>query len=192
MADLLRAAARVWRSTSTWEPYLRPWQFGRRHTYHWLPIPSNVVVSSDAAAVLEVRRKYAPHGLLIGHFSTFGSSITQMLCATIPPLLRQANGACLLLIGIGSGVFREQLIRDHPELDQRVHATEYISEEQRISEYLSACDLLIQPYPDGVTTRRTTIMASLAHGLPTLTTSGHLTEPFWASSGAVEVTPAGE
>jgi glycosyltransferase involved in cell wall biosynthesis len=189
MAVLLRTAARVWLSTPTWEHFLRRWEFGRRHVFNWLPIPSNIPVSGDPAAVLEIRRKYAPRGLLIGHFSTFGASITQILRATVPSLLGQANGASLLLIGMGSNAFRLELIRDNPWLEPLIHATEYIRDGERLSEHISACDLLIQPYPDGVTSRRTTIMAALSHGRATVTTAGPLTEPFWAASGAVEITP---
>jgi glycosyltransferase involved in cell wall biosynthesis len=193
MAVLLRTAARVWLSTPAWEQFLRRWEFGRQHVFQWLPIPSNIPVSSDPAAVLEIRRTYAPRqALLIGHFGTFGSSITRILRAVVPPILKQANGASLLLIGMGSRAFRLELIRDNPELDQLIHATEYILEPERLSEHISACDLLIQPYPDGVTSRRTTIMAALSHGRATVTTAGPFTESFWASSSAVEITPAAD
>ena len=72
-----------------------------------------------------------------------------------------------------------------------MHAVGQISAtDPRLSLHLSACDVLLQPYPDGVTTRRTTIMAALAHGLATVTTTGELTEPLWSKSGAVALAPA--
>jgi hypothetical protein len=55
--------------------------------------------------------------------------------------------------------------------------------------HLSACDLLLQPYPDGITTRRTSAMAGLAHGRALVTNSGHLTEPIWSERGAVAIAP---
>src|SRR5207248_8710803 len=58
--------------------------------------------------------------------------------------------------------------------------------------HLLACDLMVQPFEDGVTTRRTSIMAALAHGVPTVTTRGRLTEPLWRASGAVGLAPAGD
>ncbi len=61
-----------------------------------------------------------------------------------------------------------------------------------LSRHLSACDLMLQPYIDGVSSRRTTIMAQLSLGLPVITTSGRLTEPLWAESGAVALAPAGD
>ena len=44
---------------------------------------------------------------------------------------------------------------------------------------------MIQPYPDGVSSRRTSVMAALAHGRPVATTQGWLTEPLWADGGVV-------
>ncbi len=35
-------------------------------------------------------------------------------------------------------------------------------------------------------------MAGLSHGLPIVTTVGHLTEALWAESGAVALAPAGD
>jgi hypothetical protein len=51
---------------------------------------------------------------------------------------------------------------------------------------------MIQPFPDGATTRRTSLMAGLINGRPVLTTSGKLTEPVWAESRAVATAPAAD
>ena len=58
-----------------------------------------------------------------------------------------------------------------------------------LSRHVSACDLMLQPYPDGVSSRRTSVMVALAHGRPVVTTSGALSEPLW-SGGDVVVAPA--
>jgi glycosyltransferase involved in cell wall biosynthesis len=57
---------------------------------------------------------------------------------------------------------------------------------------LRACDLIVQPYPDGVTTRRTSVMAALTTAVPVVTTSGPLTEPVWSGTAAVALAPAGD
>jgi glycosyltransferase involved in cell wall biosynthesis len=188
---LLRTADRVWVSTPAWEERLRPYEWGRHHTFNWLPVPSNVPTVNDAAGAAAIRRQYAASGLLVGHFGTFGPPIVPMLRAILPPLLRRANNASLLLIGVGSSAFRESLARECPDLANRIHATGKIEAGDRLSLHLSACDLLVQPFPDGVTSRRSTIMAALSHGRPTITTEGALTEPFWRKSGAVTLAPAG-
>jgi hypothetical protein len=187
---VLRAAQRVWVSTPSWEKRLRPYEWGRHHTFNWLPVPSNVPTVNDAAGAAAIRRQYAASGPLVGHFGTFGPPITPMLRAILPPLLRQASSVSMLLIGVGSSAFRENLIRECPDLANRVHATGKIEAGDRLSLHLSACDLLVQPFPDGVTSRRSTIMAALSHGRPTITTTGALTEPFWRTSGAVALAPA--
>jgi hypothetical protein len=61
-----------------------------------------------------------------------------------------------------------------------------------VSMHISACDLLVQPYPDGITTRRTSAMVALAHGRAVVTNSGHLTEPIWSECRAVAIAPAND
>lgn len=51
----------------------------------------------------------------------------------------------------------------------RVHWTGFLPG-QRVSAHLAAADLMVMPYRDGVSLRRGTLMAILAHGRPLLTT----------------------
>jgi glycosyltransferase involved in cell wall biosynthesis len=51
---------------------------------------------------------------------------------------------------------------------------------------------MIQPYPDGVSSRRSSFMAGLSHGKPIVTTYGHLSEPLWNSTDAAVVVPVGD
>ena len=48
---------------------------------------------------------------------------------------------------------------------------------------------MVQPYPDGISTRRTSAMTALAHARPTITTTGWLTEGLWEHTGAVALVP---
>jgi glycosyltransferase involved in cell wall biosynthesis len=98
--------------------------------------------------------------------------------------------AYALLLGLGGDAVRKDILKNNPLLDGRVFATGLLKAHD-LSSHLAACDLVFQPFPDGVTTRRTSVMASLAHGLPVLTNQGHLTEEIWSKSGAVALSPVG-
>ncbi len=189
---LLRAANRVWLSIPGWEPFLRPYALGREIPFQWLPIPSNVPVLDDTAATQAVRRRYAEgQRVLIGHFGTFGSLIGNLLEPILIQLAADAPGQAIVLMGERSEQFREEMIRKEPRLAALLHATGKLPAGQ-LSSHLAACDLLIQPYPDGVSSRRGSAMAGLSHGKAIVTTSGHLTESLWSQSGAVALAPAGD
>jgi glycosyltransferase involved in cell wall biosynthesis len=61
-----------------------------------------------------------------------------------------------------------------------------------VAAHLEACDLLVQPYPDGVSSRRGSAMAGLALGRPIVTTTGAATEPIWLDQGLVSADDAGD
>jgi glycosyltransferase involved in cell wall biosynthesis len=106
-------------------------------------------------------------------------------------LLSDDSEIAAVCAGAGSEHFVAALIEDVPGLEGRVHATGRSSASET-AVILSACDLLLQPYLDGVTTRRTSVMAGLINGRPILTTTGHLTEPLWADTRPVALTQAGD
>jgi glycosyltransferase involved in cell wall biosynthesis len=94
----------------------------------------------------------------------------------------------MVLVGSGGERYREALVAARPSWLSRVIAPGPLPA-AIVAEYIMACDLMIQPYPDGASSRRTTLMAPLASGVPVLTTLGALSEPFWAG-GPVATAPA--
>jgi glycosyltransferase involved in cell wall biosynthesis len=183
-AVLLNAARRVWVSIPAWEAYWRPYGFGRRVPFTWLPVPSSVPVIARRATPA-LRARYAPEGrALVGHFGTYGGAVSDMLMCALPPLAGDRSGPAILLLGRGSEEMRSRLIGRWPSLADRIHATGRL-EASDLSRHLATCDLLLQPYLDGVSSRHTSLMAGLAHGLPIVTTIGRLTEPLWFDSGSV-------
>jgi len=192
MMVLLRAAERVWMSIPSWEGRCRPYALNKKLPFNWLPIPSSIPVRDNPAAAREVRHRYAgDDGLLIGHFGTYGSPITTLLEPVLAGLLPDPDNTTILLIGMGSQEFLRELIRRVPRLAGRIHATGGLSAED-LSLHVGACDLMIQPYPDGVSSRRTSCMVALSHSKPTVTTFGLLTEPLWKDSGAIALAAAGD
>jgi glycosyltransferase involved in cell wall biosynthesis len=49
---------------------------------------------------------------------------------------------------------------------------------ERLASLLAAADVLLAPFPDGASTRRTTLAAALQHGLPVITNPSALTTPW--------------
>jgi glycosyltransferase involved in cell wall biosynthesis len=188
---LLRAATRVWVAIPEWERRWRKYALGRPIPFQWLPIPSNIPVSDDPDAVRQVRRQYASNDLLIGHFGTYGAVITSLLEPILLGLGEGPMNQKILLLGLGSEQYREQLILKQPRLAGRVHSSGSLSAKD-LSHHLAACDLFVQPYPDGVSSRRTSAMAALAHGKPIVTTEGPFTEPIWGQTIAVALVPPGD
>jgi glycosyltransferase involved in cell wall biosynthesis len=103
------------------------------------------------------------------------------------PALRrvlEGSAATILLIGRDSDRFRTRLIADSPEYAGRIRATGTIDMPSIVS-HVRGCDLMLQPFPDGITVRNTSALLSLACGVPLVTNRGPLTEQAWLSSGAV-------
>ncbi len=187
---LLSSAHRVWTTIPKWEECLRPYALGRRVPFGWLPVPSTTPVTASAEEAAATRALYTRAGeALVGHFGTYGGHITATLRDLLPRLL-SAHACSVLLMGRGSEAMLEELLHKHPQLAGRLSAAGVLSP-VKLSRHLAACDLLVQPYPDGVSTRRTSVMAGLAHGLPVVTTKGALTEELWKESGAVLLTEPG-
>jgi glycosyltransferase involved in cell wall biosynthesis len=187
---LLRSAKRVWMSIPAWERCWRPYALGRRVPFHWLPIPSNIPVVNNQRRAHELRQRYAPDGPLIGHFGTYGT-VSSVLEPILALLGSDPVPQMILLMGMGSQEYRDALIRRQPQLSGRIQATGVLPSED-LSCHIAACDLMIQPYPDGVSSRRTSFMAGLSHGKPVVTTAGPATEDIWATLEAAAMAPAGD
>jgi glycosyltransferase involved in cell wall biosynthesis len=167
LATLVRKATSIWMSTSAWEPYLRPYLLGRKTSVEWAPAPSNIPVAPKGADA-----DYA-----VGYFGQYdaqGIRVLMQLLDIIPDRIA--------LIGRGAErvPLHERTIvigEAHPE---------------RLSRAIASCQVMCHHYVDGITGRRTTAMASLAHGKATVTVDGRLTEPLWRESGAVSLAPVGD
>ena len=191
--DLLQASSQVYVSTPSWEPMLRRHEpSGRLCDVTWLPVPSTIPLQDDPAGVAALRQRLAPGGeTLIGSFGTYSGAVAALLSQTLPRLLAGRDDRRAVLLGRGGVPFAERLGAVHPALKERLSAPGGLPPAE-VSRYLQACDLLVQPYPDGVTSRRTSTTAALAHGRAVVTNRGALSEPFWAESGGVALAKAPE
>jgi glycosyltransferase involved in cell wall biosynthesis len=189
---LLSVARRVWVSIPAWTERLQPYAWGRDIEFCWLPVPSNVPVVADAEGVREARARLAtPQGTLVGHFGTYGASSRGDLETLIATMARETETVSVVLMGRDGDVFLKELIARQPALAGRVHATGALPPDA-LSAVLQACDVVVQPYPDGASSRRGTLMAALAHGIPVVTTEGRLSEAVWRETGAVRLVAASD
>lgn len=190
LRQLLRGAHGLWLVSPAWESVVRPLMDGGRPgpECRWLPISSTVPVVAQPARRAELRSQLAlPGGLIAIHFGTYGPAIASFLEALAPQILTATPDTVLLLLGCGGDELATRLKRKHPDLAPRLRVPGELGL-AALSAHLAAGDLALQPYPDGVSARRTTALALLAHGRPVLSTAGELTEDFWRSSGAVKLT----
>jgi glycosyltransferase involved in cell wall biosynthesis len=182
---LLRAARAAYVSTPAWERLLRPWAPSSLGPMGWLPIPSTVPRVDDSAAVSCLRAQLgaADGGVrVVGHFGTYGSMIAPLLEPVLRTVLASPRPTVALLLGDGGPAFAERLRRADPSLEARLVAPGRLPREA-LSVHLQACDVVVQPYPDGVSARRTTAMAALANGVPLVSNAGLFTEAVWSDGG---------
>lgn len=154
-----------------------------RYRAEWCPVPSNIPTEVPAVSLAATQAALGA-GPWLGHFGTYGSHIREPLFSVLVPLLRAHGQRKALLLGRGSQGFARELGARHPELASRVQSRDALAPND-LAAHLAAMDLLVQPYPDGVSARRSTNMAGVALGRPVVTQAGHLTEPIWRESGAV-------
>lgn len=177
-----RAAARIFVSIPAWRPMIES-LVGHDVDAAWLPVPSGIAVDGDGSRARAVRERIGGGRPIVGHFGTYPAPIRDLLARAAAPLLERTD-CRLLLIGPRGARLRDELVaRDH-RLDARVLSTGALPEPD-VSAHIAACDVMLQPYPDGISSRRTSAMAALAHGIPVVSTIGWLTEPLWRTSESI-------
>jgi glycosyltransferase involved in cell wall biosynthesis len=117
--------------------------------------------------------------LLLAYFGFLNQSKGgEELVRALDSLVRRGYDAYLLMIGGQVGdvdptnrAYAEQVrsLIQKRGLAKRVHWTGHTSPKE-VSANLLAADVMVMPYRDGVSFRRTTFIAALSHGCPVVTT----------------------
>jgi len=186
---VIRASRHYFYSTPSWrEEAEKRGAIGIPST--WTPVPSNIATDAAHEQVTDLRRKHLrePGELLVGHFGTYGNLISAMLRPLLTQVLTRQPAARILLLGQGSERFLAQFQAESPTLAQRMTAAGALPSTE-LAVHLKACDLVLQPYPDGACCRRGSLMAGMALGCPIVTTANQRTEPIWQESEAVVLVP---
>jgi hypothetical protein len=178
----LRAADRVWLTIPGWEPRLRPYGSHKVRAARTLPVPGTIPPVSDPQAVQMLRGKLLEgRSRLVGYFGAGGPYAFDAIRDAAREVSLQ--DAALVCIGRGSDVMSADL---RAEVKSAIVSGTGSVDGEQVSLHLQACDALVQPYPDGVSGRRTTTITALEHGVPVATTLGWLSEDFWKTSEAIE------
>jgi glycosyltransferase involved in cell wall biosynthesis len=177
-AMLARAASRAIVTIPAWEVLLR--KLGARSEIRVAPVPSNLPLAVSPDCVARARAAYRSAGdeAIIGTFGSFGPLVTPLLDRVVPRLTAQQRRR-VLLIGRGSERYRQRLAQC-----ANLTATGPLGADETAAA-IAACDVMVQPFPDGVSGRRSSVAAALALGVPVVTNAGELSEAFWRQSGAV-------
>lgn len=181
MAGLLvRAAERVFISTEAWRPLVEPWMTSGRATLS--PVFSNLPgARPERVAALRAGRAGAA---VVGHFGSCGTWAAEFMERVMREVAREFPAVTFEFIGRGSARGGEAIRERLRAISSNVVVTGDLPA-QDAADRVASCDLMLLPYPDGITTRRSSAMAALAAGVPVVSTAGHLSEPWWPRSGAV-------
>ena len=151
-----------------------------------IPIGSNISVNPvEATAIAQLRSQLGVgDGLLLGYFGFLNESKGADLL--VHSLANLGDEAHVVFIGGRTGAsdptnnaaFDSQLqtvIQQH-NLSDRVHFTGFV-DDVAVSTHLKACDAVVLPYRDGISLRRGTLMAALAHGCAVISTEPEMPAP---------------
>ena len=189
-----RSARRVYVTIPAWQERLT--LFGARalppdEAATWVPVSSNVPDHADERRVAELRRSLLARThqqrVLVGHFGTFGRFHMALMPHVVARILDEAQDRTFVLVGRGGAALRDYIAKERPELAARIVATGGLAAED-VATYLAACDVLVQPYEDGASTRRGSLMAGVALGRPTIANRGRSTEELWTGERAIQLT----
>lgn len=171
---------------TTTEPFARRAGGFGRPPAGVLPVGSNLPdrrsARADARRALGVKGDQVVVGLLgTGHWSR----MFDVLPPTIARLAKAHRGLVVTNLGAGAPVLQVG------DANVVVHRPGEL-EADELAKRLSAVDVLLLPFTDGVSTRRTTLMAGLQHAIPVLSTDGPSTGELLRASSGVALVPLGD
>jgi glycosyltransferase involved in cell wall biosynthesis len=180
-SDVVFASIEAWaRMLANRRPY--------RSALH-LPVGSNLPDRRDARGEMRRRLKVADDDVVLASLSTSPAGrLLGYVVGAANALATKEKPGSVALLHLGAGAPKaEGLIES-----VRVYQPGRLSDEQ-LASWLSAADLFLAPFVDGVSTRRGSMMAALQHALPVIGTAGRLTDSVLAgSTDALRLLPVGQ
>ncbi|MFI5037986.1 MAG: glycosyltransferase [Solirubrobacterales bacterium] len=182
LRHLVRRSAFVYAPVPKYAGIVRGYA-GRSTHVRTLPIGSTHSVSSATRA--EVRRELGipEDRIVVGVFSPAASGFQPSWLTAAAERLRKRPDVLWLLFGFGS----EGAAANLGAADQTMVLGTI--EGDRLGRTMRALDLAAQPYTDGLTLRRSGALLALAHGVPLVSSTGHLLDPACTAFAACEESP---
>jgi len=179
---LLLGSAKVAVTISPWTRMFQTRFFWRKDDFFWLPVGSAippVAMDADERVVLRKRLGAGDRDPVVTMFNPLGTGKMLGLSTKAWDAIRRRHpGAVLLLIGCDARQLAPEYFPDR----SRVVCAGYVDSAEA-SRLLSASDLCLAPYIDGMSARRSSVMAVMEHGVPIVSTRGRLTDsPVFRSS----------
>lgn len=186
--SLASSAERIFASTPSWESLIRQ-ICPAAIPVEWLPIPSLVPVAGENENTIERLRRRLLGGSrkLVGHFGTFPAHVATLLSETLARVLTTDAETSVVVFGRGSQEFRERFVEDNRHFQGRFTALGGLPAVD-VALHIAACDLMLQPFGDGISSRRSSVMPALALGKAVVTNIGDLSESFWQEGGVAAAT----
>lgn len=166
-----------------------------------IPVGSNILPDHEKwqnrhAIYTQMRQKLgiAPHQMLISNFGLiYPDKNLEALVQAVGQLHAAGHPAHLLLIG-QVRPSSQPYLAEIKSLAQQAGLENHViwvhdCPADEVSDYLFASDIYAVPYKDGLTTRRTSALAGMAHGLPTLSTKGPATPDIFIAGQNLLLTP---
>jgi glycosyltransferase involved in cell wall biosynthesis len=174
----------VFTSVSPWAKALRSHR-PRRPVQH-LPVGSNLPDMRQARAAQREQMGIGEGAIVLAAFGTgHPSRMLDYVAHAADSVASQGHETVLLNLG-----FNTPEVSVDPAV--RVIAPGHLDEEA-LSRHLAAVDIYLAPFTDGVSTRRTTLMAALQHALSVVGTDGHNTDDLLRrSTTSMRLTPVGD
>lgn len=190
---LVCASRKIAVTTWAWIGLVRPWVFWRLNDVVRIPVGSNVPpVSVSTEEKKEIRRRWnvPTTGVVIGVFSPLGNGkLLDLVLRTWERLRLAQPDAVLMLLG----VTRDEVLARFPQAPTgpRTIYTGFLAPDQ-VSRLIKAVDVALAPFIDGLSSRRSSTISLMAHGVPIVSTIGPLTDLDIFGDSPIRLVPVGE
>lgn len=190
LKSMLKHCDYAFLSSNNWLPKLKKYAANTSLSIEILPVPSNVPYVNSELKSNNLKKAFAQNATkIIGTFGTFNDpQLLNKLEKVIPEVLADNPQLAWLFLGRHSDEFVQKMKKKYKHVSQQLKTAGELNT-AALSAHIQACDIMFQPYPSGVSTRRSSIMAAMLHHKAIVTTFGKLTEPIWHNSKAIEMKP---